>query len=61
MGILVDDMVRIGRAEMEQIIGLSAHGSFVPVIDRVFAFADAAAAHHYLQDRKNFGKVLLQP
>ena len=32
-----------------------------PRIDRVFALRDAAAAHHYLQDRRNVGKVLLDP
>ncbi len=32
-----------------------------PVIAQSFSFAEAAAAHHYLQDRKNIGKVLLVP
>ena len=30
-----------------------------PVIDRVFPFTEADKAHAYIQDRKNFGKVLL--
>jgi len=32
-----------------------------PHIDRVFPLTDAAGAHHYLQDRRNTGKVLLDP
>jgi NADPH:quinone reductase-like Zn-dependent oxidoreductase len=36
-------------------------GAIAPHIDRVFPLAQAAAAHHYLQDRKNIGKVLLDP
>jgi NADPH:quinone reductase-like Zn-dependent oxidoreductase len=32
-----------------------------PRVDRTFLLSDAAAAHHYLQDRRNRGKVLLVP
>lgn len=34
---------------------------FRPQIDTYFGFEQAAEAHHYLQDRKNIGKVLLIP
>ena len=30
-----------------------------PVIDRIFPFTEAHEAHTYIQERKNFGKVLL--
>lgn len=30
-----------------------------PVVDRVFAFADAPAAYHYQQSGKHFGKVVI--
>ena len=46
---------------MEEIVRLLGEGTLAPMVDRVFPFAEAAAAHHYLQDRRNFGKVLLQP
>jgi NADPH:quinone reductase-like Zn-dependent oxidoreductase len=36
-------------------------GAIRPVIAARFRFEEAAQAHHYLQDRKNFGKVLLIP
>ncbi|MFT5039144.1 MAG: NADPH:quinone reductase-like Zn-dependent oxidoreductase [Hyphomicrobiaceae bacterium] len=49
------------RGWMDDLIGLYAQGVVVPKVDRVFPFAEAAAAHHYIQDRKNVGKVLLAP
>ncbi len=36
-------------------------GVFSPTVDCSFPFEEAAAAHQYIQDRKNFGKVLLIP
>jgi NADPH2:quinone reductase len=36
-------------------------GAIAPHVDRVFPLTEAAAAHHYLQDRRNVGKVLLDP
>ncbi len=48
-------------AMLGEILDLFADGTFVPVVDRVFPFAEAAAAHQYIQDRKNFGKVMLTP
>jgi synaptic vesicle membrane protein VAT-1 len=60
MGHLFPELGRL-RGDLEQIVALVAGGTFSPVIDTVFDFADTAAAHHYLQDRKNFGKVLLKP
>lgn len=36
-------------------------GAIAPHVDRVFPLSEAPAAHHYIQDRKNVGKVLLDP
>jgi NADPH:quinone reductase-like Zn-dependent oxidoreductase len=44
-----------------QLTELWAKGAVAPHIDRTFRFDEAAAAHHYIQDRKNLGKVLLVP
>ncbi len=49
------------RGWMEQILSWYDELAFRPHIDRKFSFAEAAAAHHYIQDRKNIGKVLLIP
>ncbi len=48
-------------AMLEEIVDLFADGTFKPIVDRSFPFAEAAAAHRYIQDRKNFGKVVLTP
>ena len=36
-------------------------GQLAPHVDRTFPFAEAAAAHQYIHDRKSKGKVLLVP
>jgi DNA phosphorothioation-dependent restriction protein DptG len=46
---------------MDQLMGLWEKGAITPKIARVFSFYQAAAAHHFIQDRKNIGKVLLTP
>jgi NADPH2:quinone reductase len=46
---------------MTEIFGQVTAGSLAPIVDKTFPFAEAAAAHDYIQDRKNFGKVLLTP
>jgi len=49
------------RPWMDQLMGLWSSGAIRPKIARVFKFDEAAAAHHFIQDRKNIGKVLLKP
>ncbi len=45
---------------MEQIVAWYDDALFRPQIDKVFSFDEATEAHHYIQDRKNIGKVLLR-
>ncbi len=49
------------RTWMQALIGYWQTGAIRPAISHVFPFAEAAAAHHFLQDRQNLGKVLLVP
>ncbi|HZZ23291.1 MAG TPA: medium chain dehydrogenase/reductase family protein [Roseiarcus sp.] len=49
------------RGWMDQLLGLWENGVIKPRIARVFSFDEAPAAHHFIQDRKNIGKVLLKP
>jgi NADPH:quinone reductase-like Zn-dependent oxidoreductase len=49
------------RSWMAQIVHWYDEALFRPQIDRTFKFSQAAEAHHYIQDRKNVGKVLLIP
>jgi NADPH:quinone reductase-like Zn-dependent oxidoreductase len=47
--------------QFEALVGLYEAGKIKPHVDRTFTFSEAAAAHHYLHDRKAKGKVLLIP
>jgi NADPH:quinone reductase-like Zn-dependent oxidoreductase len=47
--------------QFEALIALYEDGKIHPHVDKTFSFEDAAAAHHYLHDRKATGKVLLVP
>jgi NADPH:quinone reductase-like Zn-dependent oxidoreductase len=49
------------RSWGEQIGELWTQGAIKPKIAQSFTFDEAAAAHHFIQDRKNIGKVLLVP
>jgi NADPH:quinone reductase-like Zn-dependent oxidoreductase len=60
MGHLWDRAAEL-RAMLGQIFERVAAGDFSPVVDRAFPFDQAAQAHHHIQDRKNFGKVVLVP
>ena len=46
---------------MDELFAGCLSGELAPRIDRVFALAEATAAHEYLHDRRNIGKVLLRP
>lgn len=48
-------------AMMPEILNLVRDRVLTPVVDRTFPLEDAAAAHQYVQERRNFGKVLLVP
>ena len=49
------------RGWLEQLLTLWRQGAVKPVIARSFPFDEAPAAHHFIQDRQNVGKVLLKP
>ncbi len=49
------------REEMAALMGYYATGKIKPIVDRAFPFAEAPAAHAFIQARKNVGKVLLKP
>ena len=46
--------------DLEEILRLVATGEFRTNVDRIFSLAEAPAAHRYLEERKNRGKVVLQ-
>jgi len=55
-----DEMPRL-RTWMDALLGYWREGVARPVVAATFPFDRAAEAHHYIQDRKNVGKVLLVP
>lgn len=60
LGHLWGEVERI-RGWAAQLLELWHQGVVRPQIDRTFRFDEAAAAHQYIHDRKNIGKVLLVP
>lgn len=60
LGHLWGEVARI-RGWADQLLELWNRGVVRPQIARTFRFEEAAAAHHYIQDRRNIGKVLLVP
>lgn len=50
-----------GRKELLEVIRGVRSGNFVPVVDRIFNLEEAAVAHRYLEDRRQFGKIVLCP
>ncbi|MBZ0253144.1 MAG: zinc-binding dehydrogenase [Candidatus Methylomirabilis sp.] len=60
LGHLWDHTEMLG-ASMKEILSHFESGEFTAMVDKAFPFAEAAKAHEYIQDRKNFGKVLLVP
>jgi NADPH:quinone reductase-like Zn-dependent oxidoreductase len=49
------------RGWMDDLLDLRNKGVVRPKIARTFQFDEAPQAHHYIQDHKNVGKVLLKP
>jgi NADPH:quinone reductase-like Zn-dependent oxidoreductase len=47
------------RPQIAALLRYAAEGRIKPRVDRAFPLADAAAAHRYIQERKNVGKVVL--
>lgn len=55
------DEAELLRPWMDQIVHWYDEALFRPLVDRAFSFREAPEAHRYVQERKNFGKVLLVP
>lgn len=55
------DSAQIIRPQVEALLRYAAEGKIRPRVDRVFKFEEAAAAHQYIHERRNVGKVLLAP
>jgi NADPH:quinone reductase-like Zn-dependent oxidoreductase len=47
--------------EVKAAFELVKEGKLKPIIDRTFPLKDASFAHKYMEERKNFGKIILKP
>jgi len=45
--------------QVQALLAYAREGKVTPRVDRTFPAAEAAAAHHYIHERRNIGKVLL--
>lgn len=60
MGHLWSENAKI-RAWMNRLLAGVEAGWIKPHVDRIFSFEQASEAHRYLEERRNTGKVILQP
>jgi NADPH:quinone reductase-like Zn-dependent oxidoreductase len=51
---------RDGRRD-PHVVGLVADGTLEPVVHEIFPLADAADAHRVLEERRQYGKLILAP
>jgi NADPH:quinone reductase-like Zn-dependent oxidoreductase len=56
----VAEKIDITRRFQEKFWPLLVSGKLKPVIDRVFAITEAEAAHDYVKENRNIGKVVLE-
>ncbi|MEE2876656.1 MAG: zinc-binding dehydrogenase [Candidatus Neomarinimicrobiota bacterium] len=56
MGSTMGDATAFG-----ELLELLENGHIRPILDRTFAMSEAAEAHHYIEEGKHFGKVVLIP
>ena len=56
----VSEKIEITRRFEERFFPMLASGKLQPVIDRVFPITAAAAAHAYVKENRNIGKVILE-
>ncbi len=48
------------KSDLQRVMKLVAAGRLKPTVDRVFPLGECAAAHAYLEEGKQFGKVVLR-
>jgi NADPH:quinone reductase-like Zn-dependent oxidoreductase len=53
------DAAQILRPQIETLLGYARDGRIRPRVDRAFPLEEAAAAHRYIHERRNIGKVVL--
>jgi NADPH2:quinone reductase len=49
------------RSDLNNVLDLVWKGKIKPVVDRILPLKEAQKAHEYLEDGKQFGKIILEP
>jgi putative PIG3 family NAD(P)H quinone oxidoreductase len=55
----LEEKMALTRQIEKHVLPLLAAGRLKPVVDRVYALEEAAAAHAYMETNQNFGKIVL--
>lgn len=55
----IEEKIAATQAFAHSIVPLLAQGQLQPVVDRVFSLADVRAAHTYMEQNQNFGKIVM--
>eukprot|EP01098_Paradermamoeba_levis_P017211 TRINITY_DN974_c0_g1_i1.p1 TRINITY_DN974_c0_g1~~TRINITY_DN974_c0_g1_i1.p1 ORF type:complete len:357 (+),score=113.91 TRINITY_DN974_c0_g1_i1:52-1122(+) len=56
-----EDGIEMMKNQALILVQLFVDGKIKPRVDKVFTFEEAGAAHKYMQERRNIGKVVLVP
>jgi NADPH2:quinone reductase len=56
----IEEKTAATRAFADRVLPLLANRAIAVPIDHVFPLAEAAAAHRYMEENKNFGKIVLK-
>ncbi len=56
----LEEKIMVTQAFAKQVVPLLALGAVRPILDRVFDLQDVAAAHRYMEQNANFGKIVLR-
>ncbi len=56
----LDEKIAITQRFVERWLPELKNGTLRPVIDKVFPLAQACQAHEYMEDNRNFGKIILK-
>ncbi len=54
------DKIAITQRFLTKWLPLLVAGRIKPIIDRIFPFAQVANAHRYMEENRNFGKIILE-
>ena len=55
----LEEKILLTKQIEKYVLPMLTSGRIKPIVDKVFDFRDAAAAHKYLEENRNFGKVVL--